>query len=224
MPYARLVSCSGVAMRPVQSKEERQAPGFRQGIRGLLAIVEVSLRPRSGSRVPPVDPTKPRRIRRLLVEPLARSEAGRWWLIHVAPRLDRVIFRLSGGRFTSIPAHILFLRHTGARSGETQENPLTYFTDGEDLIVMASNYGRERHPAWYYNVKANPEVEVRAAGRRGRYRAEIASGEDRERLWALAVRLTRAYADYEARSGRQIQVVRLTPMEGSGVGRGVDRR
>jgi len=166
-------------------------------------------------RIPPVDPTKPRRIRSALVEPFARSEAGRWWLINVAPKLDRAIFRLSGGRFTSIPARILFLTHMGARSGEKRENPLTYFTDGEDLIVMASNYGRERHPAWYYNVKANPEVEVRAAGRRGRFRAQVTSGEDRERLWRLAKQLTSVYADYEKRAAeRQIQVVRLTPVEG----------
>lgn len=161
-----------------------------------------------------MDPTKPRRIRKALIEPLATSDAGRWWLINVAPKLDRAIFRLSGGRFTSIPMHILFLTHTGARSGVKRENPLVYFTDGDDLVVMASNYGRERHPAWYYNVKANPEVEVRVAGRVGRYRAKIAEGEDRERLWALAKQLTKAYANYEERAaGRTIQVVRLQPID-----------
>jgi deazaflavin-dependent oxidoreductase (nitroreductase family) len=163
------------------------------------------------SRVSAVDPTKPRRVRKALIEPLARSEAGRWWLINVSPKLDKVVFRLTGGRFTTIPAHILTLTHTGARTGQRRENLLTYFTDGDDLIVMASNYGRERHPGWYYNVKANPEVEVRAAGCRGRYRARIATGEDRERLWKLAKTLTETYADYEERAaGRTIQVIRLT--------------
>jgi deazaflavin-dependent oxidoreductase (nitroreductase family) len=167
-------------------------------------------------RVPPVDPTKPRRIRKALIEPLARSEAGRWWLINVSPKLDGAIFRLSGGRFTSIPTHILVLTHTGARTGVKRENLLTYFTDGKDLIVMASNYGRERHPAWYYNVSANPEVEVRAAGRVIGCRAQITAGEDRERLWGLAKQLTRAYVDYEERAtGREIQVVRLTPIDDS---------
>ncbi len=123
------------------------------------------------------------------------------------------MFRLTGGRFTTIPANILTLTHTGARTGKRRENLLTYFTDGEDLIVMASNYGRERHPSWYYNVRANPEVEVRAAGRRGSYRARIATGEDRERLWRLAKTLTRTYADYEERAAnRTIQVIRLTPV------------
>jgi deazaflavin-dependent oxidoreductase (nitroreductase family) len=178
----------------------------------------VSLQAKLGAvRIPPVDPTKPRRIRRVLVEPIARSEAGRWWLINVSPKLDGAIFRLSGGRFTSIPTHILVLTHTGARTGAKRENLLTYFTDGDDLVVMASNYGRERHPAWYYNVRANSEVEVRAAGREVRCRALVTAGEDRERLWGLAKQLTRAYSDYEERAaGREIQVVRLTPIEESG--------
>lgn len=174
-----------------------------------------SVRRSSAAAVPAVDPTKPRRIRRALIEPLARSEAGRWWLINVSPRLDGAIFRLSGGRFTSIPTQLLVLTHTGARSGQKRENLLTYFTDGEDLVVMASNYGRERHPAWYYNVKANPEVGVRAAGRRGRFRAQVTDGQDRERLWGLATQLSRVYADYEERAAmRTIQVVRLKPVAG----------
>jgi deazaflavin-dependent oxidoreductase (nitroreductase family) len=167
---------------------------------------------RSQNPIPPVDPTKPRRIRRFLVEPIAMSNPGRWWLINVSPALDRAMFRLTGGRFTTLPTHVLFLTHTGARSGIARETPLVYFTDGEDVIVMASNYGRERHPAWYYNVKANPEVELRAGGRRGRYVAEITGGEDRDRLWGLAKQLTRTYANYEDRAaGRTIQVIRLRP-------------
>lgn len=162
--------------------------------------------------IPPVDPTKTSRIRKLL-EPVVLTDAGRWWVINVAPPLDRALFRLSGGRFTSLPVNVLFLTHTGARTGQKRETPLVYFTAGDDVIVMASNYGRERHPAWYYNVKANPEVELRAGGRRGRYRARVATGEDRDRLWGLAKQVTRAYASYEERAERTIQVIRLTPIE-----------
>jgi deazaflavin-dependent oxidoreductase (nitroreductase family) len=169
--------------------------------------------------IPPVDPTKASRIRKLL-EPVVLTGAGRWWVINVAPPLDRALFRLSGGRLTSLPASVLFLTHTGARTGQKRETPLVYFTDGDDVIVMASNYGRERHPAWFYNVKANPEVELRAGGCRGRYRASVTTGEDRERLWALAKQVTRAYANYEERAaGRTIQVVRLTPIEAEAAAR-----
>lgn len=165
----------------------------------------------SGSTIPAVDPTKPHPVRNALIDPVVTTGFGRWWLLNVAPKLDPVFYRLSGGRFTSLPAPILFLVHTGARSGKQRENPLVYFTDGDDLVVMASNYGREKHPAWYYNVKANPEVEVRAAGRHERRRARIAGGEDRDRLYGLAKQITRAYGDYEQRAPREIQVIRLTP-------------
>jgi deazaflavin-dependent oxidoreductase (nitroreductase family) len=170
----------------------------------------------SGSSIPPVDPTKPRPIRKALIDPVVTTGFGRWWVINVAPKIDPIVFRLSGGRFTSLPTSILFLVHTGARSGEKRENPLVYFTDGDDLVVIASNYGREKHPAWYYNVKANPEVEVRAAGRQERRRARIAGGEDRERLYGLAKQITRAYGDYEQRAPREIQVIRLSPSAGPG--------
>jgi len=165
-------------------------------------------------RVPPVDPTKPHPIRKALIEPVARTEAGRWWLINVAPKLDPFFYRISGGRLTSVPMPMLFLTHTGARSGRKSKTPLVYFTDGEDAIVIASNYGRKNHPAWYYNVKANPEVEVSVAGRTGRYRAQIASADDRERLWKLVVQVTNAYADYVERAeGRTIQIIRLSPLD-----------
>jgi deazaflavin-dependent oxidoreductase (nitroreductase family) len=168
-------------------------------------------------RVPPVDPAKPNRFREVLIEPVARTEAGRWWLINVAPKLDPLFYRLSGGRFTSVPLPMLFLTHTGARSGRKSTTPLVYFTDGEDAIVVASNYGRKSHPAWYYNVKANPEVEVKVAGRVYHYRAQVASEEDRERLWESVIQLTRGYADYVERAeGRTIPVIRLSPLDPPG--------
>ncbi|HEX3736964.1 MAG TPA: nitroreductase/quinone reductase family protein [Solirubrobacterales bacterium] len=165
-------------------------------------------------RVPPVDPTKRRPIRKALVEPIARTEAGRWWVMHASPKLDPLLYRLSGGHLTTLPMPVLFLTHKGARSGRLSKTPLLYFTDGDDAIVIASNYGRAKHPAWYYNVKANPEVTVSAAGRDCRYRAEIVSDADRERVWPLVVQFTEVYADYVKRAeGRTIQLVRLSPLE-----------
>lgn len=161
-----------------------------------------------------MDTTKSHPVRKTLVEPVARSEAGRWYLINVAPKLDRVLLRLTGGRLTSVPVvPIVYLTHTGARSGRKMTSPLLYFTDGEDAIVMASNYGRRNHPGWYYNVKANPEVELCARGRTGRYRAEVTTGEDRDRLWRMAQGVTKAYSDYEERASRTIQVIRLSPLD-----------
>lgn len=88
---------------------------------------------------------------------------------------------------------------------------LLYLTDAGRVICMASNYGGTRHPAWYYNVKANPEVTLSAGGYEGRFRGEETAGAERERLWALAKQLTVGYADYEKTTGgREIPVIAFT--------------
>jgi deazaflavin-dependent oxidoreductase (nitroreductase family) len=167
-------------------------------------------------RIPPVDPLKPRRLRKAIMEPFALTSAGRWFTIRVAPKIDGTLGRASGGRLTSLPGiPMLLLTHRGAKSGRTYVTPLLYFTDGEDAVVIASNYGRERHPAWLANVKANPDVQLQARGRGGRYRARVAEPAERDRLFELAKRLTRAYADYERRTAdeRTIQIVVLSPLD-----------
>ena len=167
-------------------------------------------------RVPPVDPTAPRRVRKALMEPIALTDAGRWYTINVAPRIDAALGRATGGRLTSLPGvPMLLLTHRGAKSGRTYVTPLVYFTDGENAILTASNYGRARHPAWLANVRANPEVTLTARGRSGRYRARIAEGDERDRLFGLAKRFTRAYADYERRTAdhRTIRIVVCEPLD-----------
>jgi deazaflavin-dependent oxidoreductase (nitroreductase family) len=170
-------------------------------------------------RIPPADPTAPRRVRKALLEPLALSPAGRWFVINVAPRIDRTLGARSGGRIQSVPGvPMLLMTHTGAKSGRTYVTPLLYFSDGPDgdVVVIASNYGRTRHPAWLANVRANPEVQLQARGRAGRYRARaVADDAERDRLFDLAKQLTRAYANYERRTAdvRTIQLVVLSPLD-----------
>ena len=81
---------------------------------------------------------------------------------------------------------MLLLTTTGRNSGAKRTTPLIYFTDGDRLILIASNYGGTRHPAWYYNVKANPVVTLLGGGFEGRFACEEVSGAERQRLWALA--------------------------------------
>ena len=111
---------------------------------------------------------------------------------------------------------LLLLTHTGAKSGIERVTPLLYFSDGENAVVIASNYGRERHPAWLANLKANPDVILQARGRTGRATpATVAEPAERDRLFVLAKQVTRAYADYERRvaDDRTIQVVVLSPLD-----------
>jgi deazaflavin-dependent oxidoreductase (nitroreductase family) len=101
----------------------------------------------------------------------------------------------------------------GARSGLERTVPLLYFSDGEDVILIASSYGRAKFPAWYYNLKANPDVTLEARGRSGAYVAHEAEGDDRTRLFELAKLVYSGYNEYEQRTSgiRRIPVMRLTP-------------
>ena len=151
-------------------------------------------------------------------ERFAQTRPGRWLAIHLAPRLDPVLLKLTGGRVGSFPkAKVVLVTVIGRRSGEPRTAPLLYFTEGDDVILLASSYGRERHPAWYLNACANPEVEVRQGRAGGRYRArDVVDEAERRRLYDRAQGIFTGYAGYETRAaaaGRTIPVLRLTPVE-----------
>jgi deazaflavin-dependent oxidoreductase (nitroreductase family) len=164
------------------------------------------------ARIPLVDPTA-RALRRRIITPVALSKPGYWYVRNVAPKIDNL--HLLGGRVTSIPmVPLLHLSSTGAKSGKPRRNTLVYFSDGDRAVCMASNYGGPGNPAWYHNVKANPDVTLSSAGRTGRYRAHEATGEEHERLWATAKSYTRAYERYEhTANGRHIPVIVFTPLD-----------
>jgi deazaflavin-dependent oxidoreductase (nitroreductase family) len=107
---------------------------------------------------------------------------------------------------------MLLLDHKGAKSGIERTAPLLYFRDGENLVIVASKGGFPKHPAWYHNLKANPNTTVQVATHHIDVRARIATVEERERLWPMAVKSYRGYQDYAARSkGREIPLVILEP-------------
>jgi deazaflavin-dependent oxidoreductase (nitroreductase family) len=132
----------------------------------------------------------------------------------VAAPLEAPLMKATRGRVRlNIALPIVVLSSTGARSGERREIPLAYFTDGDDVILIASNYGGNRHPAWYHNLIAHPECELHIGPRGGTFTAREVEGPDRDRLYALAAeRLAHVFVLHEKRSGaRRIPVMRLTP-------------
>ena len=146
------------------------------------------------------------------LERFGRSSPGNWFLTRIAPRIDPPLLRLSGGRFSSAyPVPVMLLTTTGAKSGLARQLPLLYTTDGDSLILVASNYGRHGHPAWYRNLTANPTVEVLAGKHRGKYSAaEITDPAERADAWTKALDVYAGYGDYEARAGgRTIPLIRL---------------
>ena len=86
---------------------------------------------------------------------------------------------------------------------------LNYLRDGESYVVVASYVGLDRDPAWWRNLKAAPDGEVVAAGKRVRVRAREADGAERERLWARVIEKDPAYAEYQQRTKRRLPVVVL---------------
>lgn len=143
-----------------------------------------------------------------------RTKPGYWYARHIPPRIDPHLLRLTGGRFSSLYPlmNVMLLTTTGAKTGKQRTLPLTYLIDGDSLVLVASNYGKSSHPAWYRNLLANPEAQVLAGKYSGRYvAADITDPTERERAWDLAVTTYAGYADYEGRAAnRTIPLVRLT--------------
>jgi F420H(2)-dependent quinone reductase len=136
--------------------------------------------------------------------------------LNVANKVDPPLMRATRG-LVKVPSGVptILLNHTGAKSGARRTTPLVYFTDGPNVILIASQTGKPRHPAWFHNLTANPEVELWARGRGGPYRAREADGDERERLWKMAMQLYPGYDTYRLRAegNRRIPVVVCEPLD-----------
>ena len=108
---------------------------------------------------------------------------------------------------------ILLLTTTGARSGQPHTTPMTYVLDGDRVLVIASNAGAVRHPDWYVNLVANPNVTVELPDATFQTRAIVAGGEEYDRLWALIVAQMPFFTDHQAQISRKIPVVILEHVE-----------
>lgn len=108
---------------------------------------------------------------------------------------------------------MLLLTTTGHRSGRPHTVPLLYLGDGATLVVVASYGGRPRHPAWYHNLTADPEVVVQIGREKRRMRARTASKEERARWWPRITRAYLDYAEYQSRTDREIPVVLLEAVD-----------
>ena len=103
----------------------------------------------------------------------------------------------------------LILTTVGRKSGEQHDTPLIYQWHGPAPVIVASKGGYPHHPAWYLNLRANPEVDVQVLGDRFHARARTAAGEERAELWQLMTAAWPAYDSYQQRTDREIPVVVL---------------
>jgi len=148
-----------------------------------------------------------------ILQAFAQTRLGGKLFITVFPEIDRRLMPLTRGRMsTGLGQPVVLLHVRGAKSGVERTVPLLATKRGDLVVLIASKAGAAKHPAWFHNVKANPEVEVTLRNERVPMHATIAEGPERERLWAMAVDNYSGYARYQTRArNRTIPVVALRP-------------
>jgi deazaflavin-dependent oxidoreductase (nitroreductase family) len=139
-----------------------------------------------------------------------------WLYTRIQRPMDEVVYRVTRGRATlssllaGLP--VIMLTTTGARSGEPRTVPLVAIPDGDRLIVVASNYGGRRHPAWYHNLRAHPDATVSVRGHTREVQARELSGAERDACFQRAVRTYPGFVTYRERATeRSIPVLLLEP-------------
>jgi F420H(2)-dependent quinone reductase len=141
------------------------------------------------------------------------SSSPLWWFWERFTDLHTAAYKAShgrlGGKAYGVP--VVLIESVGRKSGKCRTHPLLSLPDGDNLVIIASKGGTDRHPAWYYNLKANPETTAWWKGEKRRVRAHEASGEERERLWRMMADAYPDYENYQRRTERQIPVVVLEP-------------
>lgn len=142
------------------------------------------------------------------------SKPGASVLSRVMHRIDRPLLRLTRGRLSFAAGYpVLLLTTTGAKSGKPRTLPLLYVEWEDGIAVIASRFGKTRHPGWYHNLRAHPQATVEIKGERRTYTARQAEGDEREEIWSQAANMYSGYEKYAGRAGRKIPVMILTPAE-----------
>ena len=131
-------------------------------------------------------------------------------------RLNIAVFRMSGGRlmktFPGSGAPICVVTTRGAKTGKKREIALIHLPHGENKLLVASQGGMEKHPIWYYNVKANPDLRILADGVEKDYTARQVDDEEKAALWPHLLSIYPDFDEYQARTDRNIPVFCCEPL------------
>ncbi len=132
-------------------------------------------------------------------------------------KVHATLYRRTGGRIGGhLPgwpeARIVLVDHTGAKSGVGRTSPVMYHEDGDAIVVAATKGGQPTHPAWFHNLKANPETTIQIGSEVREVRARVATDEERDRLWTQFVAFYPGYEFFKSNAkGRKIPIVVLDP-------------
>lgn len=119
-------------------------------------------------------------------------------------------FRANGGKVGGMfegRTNMVLITTTGAKSGRETTNPLVYVPDTDRIVIIASNGGDDKHPAWYHNLRADPELTVELGTETYTGKAEFVTGPESDELYARMVEIMPQFADYKAKTTRRIPVV-----------------
>jgi deazaflavin-dependent oxidoreductase (nitroreductase family) len=124
-------------------------------------------------------------------------------------------FEASGGQeantLRGVP--IILLTSVGAKTGKLRKTPLMRVEHDGKYVVVASKGGAPEHPVWYFNLKANPHVELQDGGDKRDYQARLLEGQEYEQWWDRSVAVWSDYAEYQKKTTRKIPLFVLEPMD-----------
>lgn len=135
------------------------------------------------------------------------------WILKVMSRSHLFLNRLTGGKmFNTLSGdEVCFVTMTGAKSGRSITIPLMYVPHKDGLLLVASRGGSPNHPVWYHNLVKNPEITVRYRGRKMKLKARLASAGEKPELWPVCDSHYAPYAEYRARTDRDIPIFICEP-------------
>jgi len=134
--------------------------------------------------------------------------AGWKWFGDLHTRLYRATGGRLGARLVGMP--VLLLTTIGRRSGEARTAPMPYLAWGEDWVIVGSNNGGPRDPAWWFNLQADPEATIDLGSETAKVRARVAEAREREELWPLLTEFNPRYIKYQEMTTRRLPVVVLS--------------
>lgn len=135
------------------------------------------------------------------------------WLIKAFTRIHIILHRLTGGSLfnTFSGDEVCFVTMTGAKSGRSLTIPLMYIPFRDGLLLVASQGGAPKNPAWYFNLVKHPDIKVDYRGRKMTLRARLATSEEKPDLWPICYQHYAPYAEYRKRTDRDIPIFVCEP-------------
>jgi deazaflavin-dependent oxidoreductase (nitroreductase family) len=133
----------------------------------------------------------------------------------VFTKIHIFIYQISKGRLGSRlgKQSMLLLNTIGRKTGKRRSTTLAYFRDGERYLVVGSNWGKENHPGWYFNLINHSHTAIQVGSNIINVEAQPALGEEYQRLWQLVTAQNEQYIHYQKTTRRSIPIVILTPIK-----------